>query len=47
MVAREPYVDYSRPFTYIMLTDKRRFNYEQLVAGNLEGPALGESFSDR
>lgn len=47
LVAREPYVQYSRQFVYIMLTDKRRLNYEQLLAGNVEAPALGQSYSDR
>ena len=46
IVSQRQYVEYSRKFTYVNVTDKRRLNVELYQAGVSEAPALNKNHAD-
>ena len=46
IVSQRPYVEFSREFVYVNLTDKRRLNVEQYLAGVPDAPTLARNHAD-
>ena len=47
IVSQRPYVEFSREHVYVNLTDKRRLNVEQYLAGNPDAPTLAKNHADK